>query len=243
VPRLTDPFRRHPRAAKVLLAALALVMLLVTAANAYVLLAARGDSTEHVDEVPEAQTAIVLGAQVHADGRMSRMLADRVTRAAELWRAGKVERVLVSGDHGQWAYDEPNTMRKALVELGVPPRVIFEDHAGFDTWSTMIRAKRVFAVESAVIVTQGFHMARALFLADQTGLAATGLTSDVRGYGRNGIKVNIRELLSRVKAVGDAALDTDVVLGPPVPISGDDGSASWGPPPPPGTPPSGSPRP
>ena len=239
--RLTYPFRRYPRAAKVLLAALALGLLLVTAANAYVLLSAGGDSTDDVDEVPEAQAAIVLGAQVHADGRMSRMLADRVTRAAELWHAGKVERVLVSGDHGQWAYDEPNTMRKALVELGVPRRVIFEDHAGFDTWSTMVRAKRVFGVESAVVVTQGFHMARALYLAGEADLNAIGLTSDLRGYGRNGIKVNLRELLSRAKAVGDAALDTDVVLGPPIPITGDDGRASWGPPPPPGTPPAGSP--
>ena len=105
----------------------------------------------------------------------------------------------------------------------------------------MVRAKRVFGVESAVVVTQGFHMARALYLAGEADLNAIGLTSDLRGYGRNGIKVNLRELLSRAKAVGDAALDTDVVLGPPIPITGDDGRASWGPPPPPGTPPAGSP--
>jgi SanA protein len=132
-------------------------------------------------------------------------------------------------------------MRKELVERGVPAHVIFEDHAGFDTRTSMIRAREVFGVESAVIVTQGFHMARALFLADEAGLDATGLTSDLRGYGRNGIKVNIRELFSRVKAVGEVATDPDVLLGPPVPISGDDGRVSWGPAPPVGTPPAGSP--
>jgi SanA protein len=170
------------------------------------------------------------------------MLTDRVKRAAELWETGRVDRILVSGDHGQWIYDEPDTMRKALVEAGVPPKAIFEDHAGFNTWASMVRARRVFGVEDAVIVTQGFHMARALYLADHAGLDATGLTSDLRGYGKNGIKVSIRELLSRVKAIGDVALDADVVLGPPVPITGD-GRTSWGPAPPAGTPPAGSPEP
>jgi SanA protein len=105
----------------------------------------------------------------------------------------------------------------------------------------MIRAREVFGVDDAVVITQGFHMPRALFWADEAGLEATGLTSDLQGYGRNGIKVNIREVLSRVKAIGDFATDPDVVLGPPVPISGDDGRVSWGPAPPAGTPPSGAP--
>lgn len=99
---------------------------------------------------------VVPGALVEPDGDMSAMLGDRVRRAEALWKAGKVEKILVSGDHGQWVYDEPDTMRKALVAAGVPPRDVFEDHAGFDTWATMARAHEIFGVRDAVVVTQGF---------------------------------------------------------------------------------------
>jgi SanA protein len=117
--------------------------------------------------------------------------------------------VLVSGDHHTWSYDEPDTMREALLRAGVPASAIFTDHAGFDTWASMVRARKVFGARNVIVVTQGFHMARALYLA-------------------------------RVKAVADAAVDGHVMLGPPVPITGD-GRDSWGPPPPPGTPPAGAP--
>jgi SanA protein len=171
---------------------------------------------------------------------MSLMLADRVQRAAELWHAGKVEKILVSGDHHTWAYDEPDTMRKALVRDGVPPRDVYEDHAGFDTWATMARARSVFRVRRAVVVTQGFHMPRALYLANAAGIEATGMTSDLHSYGAQGVKSDVREAFSRVKAIADTVLDTPAVGGPPIPISGD-GRSSWGPVPPPGTPPAGSP--
>ena len=108
--------------------------------------------------------AIVPGALVQPNGKMSGMLGDRVRQAAGLWHAGKVEKILVSGDHHSWAYDEPDTMRKALVADGVPPQDVFEDHAGFDTWATMVRARGIFGVQDAVVVTQDFHMPRALFL-------------------------------------------------------------------------------
>lgn len=218
-----------------------LVALVLAGANAYILLSARGDFTDDIDEVPSSQTALVLGAQVKADGEMSLMLADRVERAVQLWESGKVERILVSGDHSDWTYDEPDTMRMALQRAGVPDKVIFEDHAGFDTWSSVVRAEKVFNVTDAVIITQGFHMSRALFLADAAGLKATGLTSDINGYGSREMPVKVREFLARVKAVGDVVLDSEVVLGPDVPITGD-GRSSWGPAPPPGTPPAGAPR-
>ena len=234
------PARRWPRLSLALLLGAVLVIAAVGFANAYVLLSADGDSTDDLAHVPHAQVAIVPGALVRPDGKMSSMLADRVRGATALWRAGKVERILVSGDHHTWEYDEPDTMRKALVKAGVPPRVVFEDHAGFDTWATMERARKIFGVRSAVVVTQGFHMARALYLADAAGLDATGFTSDLHPYGIQGTKSDVREVLSRVKAVADATLDTAAVGGPPIPISGD-GRASWGPSPPSGTPPAGSP--
>jgi SanA protein len=225
-----------------LLGGAAAAVLLVAGANAYVLLGTEGEATGEVAEVPPAQVAIVPGALVEADGEMSVMLADRVRQAARLWHAGKVEKVLVSGDHGSWIYDEPTTMRKALVAAGVPPRDVFEDHAGFDTWATMVRARTVFGIRDAVVITQGFHMPRALYLADAAGIEATGLTADLHEWGYQGRKSEVREILSRVKALVDVGLDTPAMAGPRIPIGSADGRESWGPQPPPGTPPAGSPR-
>jgi SanA protein len=239
---VTRPLRRWPRLSRAALAGFGLIVAVVGLANAYVLLRVSGEATGDVADVPHEQVAIVPGAGVNPDGSMSTMLADRVHQADALWRAGKVDRILVSGDHHAWSYDEPDTMRKALVRDGVPGRVIFEDHAGFDTWATMVRARSIFGVRSGVIVTQGFHMPRALYLAEAAGLDVTGLTADLHPYGIQGVKSDVREALSRVKAIADTTLDTPAVGGPPLPINGD-GRASWGPTPPPGTPPAGSPGP
>lgn len=219
----------------------ALVALVIAGANAYILLSAEGEYTGAVADVPREEVAIVPGALVNPDGTMSAMLADRVRQAAALWHAGKVEKILVSGDHHTWAYDEPDTMRKALVRMGVPPRDVFEDHAGFDTWATMVRARGIFGVRDAVVVTQGFHMPRALYLADAAGIHATGLTADLHQWGYQGRKSEVREVLSRVKAIVDTSLDTPAMGGKQIPIATSDGRESWGPPPPPGTPPAGSP--
>lgn len=216
------------------------LVLLVALLNVYVLTSG-GDSTDEVADVPRAEVAIVPGALVEPDGDMSAMLAARVEQASRLWHAGKVEKILVSGDHGSWKYDEPDTMRKALVRDGVAPQDVFEDHAGFDTWATMVRAREIFGVGDAVVITQGFHMPRALYLADEAGIEATGLTADLREWGRQGDKSSVREVLSRVKAVADVTLDTPALAGPKIPIATTDGRESWGPEPPPGTPPAGSP--
>jgi SanA protein len=238
--RLTFPRRRWPRLSYAAFLVTGLAVALVGLANLYVLLGTQGGSTSNVADVPHAEVAIVPGALVKPNGKMSPMLADRVRQAASLWHAGKVEKVLVSGDHHAWSYDEPDTMRKALVRAGVSPRDIFEDHAGLDTWATMVRAHSIFGIHDAVIVTQGFHMPRALFLAAAAGIDATGLTADLHQWGFQGRKSEARELLSRVKAIADVALDTPAMAGQRIPISGD-GRASWGPAPPPGTPPAGSP--
>ncbi len=238
---MTYPWRRWPRLSKAAVASAVGFVLLVAGANAFILLDAEGESTGNVAEVPRAEVAIVPGALVQPNGKMSGMLGDRVRQAAALWRAGKVEKVLVSGDHQSWTYDEPDTMRKALVNEGVPPRDVFEDHAGFDTWATMVRARGIFGVRDAVVVTQGFHMPRALFLADAAGIDATGLTADQHRWGYQGRKSEVREVLSRVKAIADVTLDTPAMAGPRIPISSADGRESWGPVPPPGTPPAGSP--
>ena len=239
--KLTYPARRWPRLTKAALAGGVGLTVLVVLANAYILLSTEGEATANIADVPRAEVAIVPGALVQPNGKMSAMLGDRVHQASALWRAGKVKRILVSGDHHTWSYDEPDTMRKALVAEGVPPRVIFEDHAGFDTWATMVRARGIFGVHDAVVVTQGFHMPRALYLADAAGIDATGLTADLHTWGYQGKKSEVREVLSRVKAIADTTLNTPAMGGKRIPINGGDGRVSWGPLPPPGSPPAGSP--
>jgi SanA protein len=229
-------------ALRAFLAFIGALALLVIASNAYIVLSTRGEATSDISTLPHAQAAIVPGAQVRPDGTMSSMLADRVHRTVELWRAGKVDRILVSGDHASWGYDEPDTMREALMRAGVPGRDIFTDHAGFNTRATMVRAKRIFDVSSAIVVTQGFHVDRALYLAKEAGISDVhGLTSDLHGYGQKKTESDIREILARPKAIFDTAIDAGVMGGPQIPITGD-GRASWGPKPPPGTPPAGAPK-
>jgi SanA protein len=229
-------------ALRVVAALFGALVLGIAASNAYIVISTRGEATAVISELPHSQAAIVPGAQVNPDGTMSSMLADRVDRTVKLWRAGKVDRILVSGDHGQWRYDEPDTMREALVRAGVPGRVIFTDHAGFNTRATMVRAKRIFDVQSAIVVTQGFHMDRSLYLAKEAGIPEIhGLTSDLHGYGQKKLESGVREIFARVKAISDTAIDAGVMGGPQIPITGD-GRTSWGPKPPPGTPPAGAPR-
>jgi SanA protein len=226
---------RTPRGPRVVKFGLIAIVLFVLAAalsvaiiNVFMTLKVKGD-TATVANAPNAQAAIILGALVNADGTLSPMLADRVARGAELYKAGKVDSVIVSGDHGTWGYDEPTTMRKALQAQGVPASKIFTDHAGFDTWATMKRAREVFKVETALVVTQGFHMTRSLYLADAAGLKATGVTSDIQPYGRQQRISEFRELPARVKAFRSATFDSKVLLGPAIPVESSDSRVSWGP--------------
>ncbi len=201
----------------------------VAATANLVILASTRSAITTVDRAAHAQAAIVLGARVGADGTLSPMLDDRVAGGLALYRAGAVDRIIVSGDHGSWSYDEPGAMRDALLAAGVPAADIFTDHAGFDTWSTMRRAVEVFGVRSAIVVTQGFHLPRALYLARAAGLDASGVASDLHPYGRAGLSSTIREAAARVKAVYSAGVHSSVMPGPRIPIDGD-GRESWGPP-------------
>ena len=141
------------RLTRLALGLLAGAIVIVGAANAVVALGGRGWTRDPAAARP-AQAALVLGAQVQPDGQPSAMLEDRVRAAAALYRDRRVAKVLVSGDHGTVGYDEVGTMRRRLLSLGVPAQDIFEDHAGFDTWDSAQRAKLIFDVKSAVVVTQ-----------------------------------------------------------------------------------------
>jgi SanA protein len=133
-------------------------------------------------EVPARTVAIVPGAQVWPGGRPSSVLEDRLAAALALYRAGKVQRILVSGDHARSDYDEVTPMRDWLRARGVPADAVIEDHAGLRTLDTMQRAARVFGVRDAVVCTQAFHLPRALYLARNAGIDAVGLVADRREY-------------------------------------------------------------
>jgi SanA protein len=143
---------------------------------------------------------------VRQDGGMSHMLADRVERAAELWRSGKADRIVASGGLMRWGHDEAEVMRRALLEAGVPAEAILTDNGGANTRATMVRASSVFGVRDAIVVTQEFHMPRALFLASAAGIEATGLTADLHDWGFQGARSEAREMLARVKALAAAVL-------------------------------------
>lgn len=173
-----------------------------------------------VQDVPAAFTAIVLGCRVNGDDP-SRCLEERLIAALELHRSGRVHRLLLSGDHGTQGYDEVNTMKDWLVARGVPEAHVFLDHAGFDTYDSMVRARKVFQVDDAVIVSQHFHLPRALYLAHAAGLQASALAADPpQGSACRGSAV--REPLACVKAVLDARLALEPrFLGPAIPVQGD----------------------
>ena len=173
-------------------------------------------------EVDHAQVAIVLGALVYAKpGKLSPVLQDRVDTAIALYKAGKVDRLLMTGDHGQQNYDEVNSMRVYAEAKGVPDEHIFLDHAGFNTYDSMARARRVFMVDSAVVVTNQFHLDRSVFLARSQGIKAQGVVADMRPYSDANYN-DQREFLARCKAVLNVIWRPDpTFLGPQIPITGD----------------------
>jgi vancomycin permeability regulator SanA len=129
-------------------------------------------------DVPAAPVALVLGAQVYDDGTVSAFLAARLDIARRLYETGRVKAILVSGDHSRWEYDEPGAMLVYLVARGVPAQRIVLDYAGFDTYDSCARAKRIFGVRRAIVVTQGYHIDRAVALCRRLGVDATGVGDD-----------------------------------------------------------------
>lgn len=165
--------------------------------------------------------ALVLGAGVRADGSPSDVLRDRLDEALRLYRAGRVQRIIVSGDHAGPDYDEPNAMRRYLEENGVAPEAVFMDHAGLDTYSSVWRAKHVFGASRIVVVTQSFHLSRALWCARALGMQAEGSAADVRVY-RGIVWLELREIASRTKALVDVGIGrTPRHRGAPIDLAGD----------------------
>jgi len=153
------------------------------------------------EEVPATPVALVLGAGV-IDNRPSALLARRLDLAAELYRRGKVRALLLSGDNSTKHYDEPTVMRDYLIARGVPDQKIVRDYAGFDTWNSCIRAKRIFGVDEAIVVTQNFHLPRAVALCRAAGVVTWGVGDDSLAARRGPtLKAYVREPLATIKAV------------------------------------------
>ena len=195
--------KRHARTALLVLGALvASVALVGVGMNLWVRLKATGHIHEEAAELPQMALAIVPGAAVYADGRPSHALADRLEAALALYRAGKVQRILVSGLQESPYYDEVTAMTRWLREHGVPDAAVTQDGQGFRTLDTMARAAKVFGVSEAIICTQRFHLPRAIFLGQQAGIESVGLVADRRTYSDR-LYNWAREFLARIRAFLD----------------------------------------
>ncbi|MET8991877.1 ElyC/SanA/YdcF family protein [Nonomuraea wenchangensis] len=174
------------------------------------------EGTGWTARVPPAEAALVLGAGLWA-GRPSAMLARRLDIAAELYHAGKVRALLLSGDNSRQEYDEPTAMRDYLRAAGVPDAAMVLDYAGFDTWDSCVRARQVFGARSVTVVTQEFHVPRAVTLCRTAGLEAFGAGDDSsRRWAGTTYVYAARELFATAKAFADAkVLDADPVFPGP----------------------------
>ena len=178
-------------------------------------------SAEEAAKLEDVDCILVLGAGVHSDGSPSDMLEDRLRRGVELYALGAAPKLLMSGDHGRDGYDEVDAMKHYAVEQGIASTDVFMDHAGFSTYESMYRAKEVFQAKKIIIVTQEYHLYRALYIAESLGLEAYGVSSDYRSYYGQTAR-DLREVLARVKDFGTSILKPEpTYLGKAIPIWGD----------------------
>jgi SanA protein len=174
---------------------------------------------ENLEAAPPRPVALVLGAGLWPDGSLTPILADRVATAADLYRAGKVEKLLCSGDNRRVDYNEPAAMKSYAVRLGVPEEDVVLDYAGRRTYDSCYRARAIFGVERAVVVTQRFHTARSLYTCEALGLDTVAVTADRRVYSAERVVWKTREYLALVLAWWDINVGHPTpVLGNPEPI-------------------------
>ena len=178
-------------------------------------------SPEEAQKLQDVDCILVLGCGVKADGTPSDMLHDRLRRSVELYELGAAPKLLMSGDHGDRYYNEVDAMKQFAVDAGVPSSDVFMDHAGFSTYESMYRAVEIFQAKKVIIVTQGYHLYRAIYIARALGLEAYGVSSDYRGYVGQLFR-DAREVLARVKDFAIVVVRPEpTYLGEAIPIWGD----------------------
>jgi len=160
--------------------------------------------TYSVDSAPAERVAVVFGARVYSNGHLSPMLRDRVETAVQLYEAGKVDALLMTGDNRSIYYNEPGAMRDYAIRRGVPAEAILLDPAGNRTYDSCYRAREMFALETAVLVTQQFHLSRALFICRALGVEAVGVPADISNYNQFNLRrLQWRELGALTLALWD----------------------------------------
>ena len=171
-------------------------------------------------ELTDIDCIIVLGCLVKDNGNPSDMLHDRLRMGVKLYNAGAAPKLLMSGDHGRTNYNEVAAMKQFAIDAGIPSEDIFMDHAGFSTYETIYRAKEIFQADRIIIVSQEYHLYRAIYIAEQLGLEAYGVGADYRNYsGQTGR--DIREVFARVKDVFSCIFRVEpTYLGDAIPVSG-----------------------
>jgi vancomycin permeability regulator SanA len=191
--------------------------------NAFVKGTARDQilTPEEAAKLTDVDCILILGCGVHSDGSPSDMLHDRLRRGVELYELGAAPKLLMSGDHGRKGYDEVDAMKHFAVDAGIDSDDVFMDHAGFSTYESMYRAKEIFQAKRIIIVTQEYHLYRAIYIAESLGLEAYGVASDYRAYSGQ-VRMDLREMLARVKDFGTSLLQPKpTFLGEAIPIWGD----------------------
>jgi len=187
---------------------LLLSLLVVVISNFTIEISAKGKTFNDPAVIPKNKVGLVLGtSRMLVEGGVNPYYAHRINATIKLYKAGKIEYVLVSGDNGSIYYNEPTTIKKDLVKRGIPGEKIFLDYAGFRTLDSMVRAKFIFGLDSVTVISQQFHNERAIYLAEKKGLMAIGFNA--KGIsGKQGIKVQFREYFARVKVFIDLLLNT-----------------------------------
>lgn len=179
---------------------LSLLVVAVWGLHIYIFHSTNSRIYEKIEDIPSFQTVIILGASVYADGKLSPILQDRVDTGLWLYRSGKAQRFLLSGDNRSSDYDEVNSMRNYLLERGVPEQHIFIDPAGIDTYDSMYRSRAVFKIYDAIVVTQNFHLPRTLFIAKNLGFNYYGYPAISNKY-QTESSLKRREKLANFKAL------------------------------------------
>lgn len=203
-------------------------ILTVAGLNIYMVLFSRQYTMLSQDTVnlSDVDCIMVLGCGVRGDSPTP-LLADRLQRGVEVFELGSAPKILMSGDHGQDNYDEVNVMKQYALDAGIAETDIFMDHAGFSTYESMYRAKEVFGVKKMIIVTQKYHLSRAVYIANKLGIEAYGVASDYQTFSGQ-LGRDTREILARVKDIFTVMLKPKpTYLGEAIPISGD-GTATNG---------------
>jgi len=179
------------------------VIFLITACNVIITRFSKGKLFDHISEIPTRKTGLLLGTSKYISrGKLNPYFSARIRAAGELYHQGKIHYLILSGDNRHQNYNEPRDMRKALNAIGVPDSVIFPDYAGFRTFDSVIRSKKIFGQDSIIVISQHFHNMRAVFIAWHFGIHAIGFNAgDV--YDGAGFKTKFREVFARTKVFLD----------------------------------------